>query len=482
MNFRQLKMISRIRIGLLMAAAAAVSLALTGCVVGPDYKKPQAVVPPNWNWKLAEPQDQAIKTDWWQLFGDPALNQLETEATGANQQLRVAVARVDQSRAAARTTASRFYPQLSLDPSVASFHTQLNHVPSELTATAYTVPLDLSYEVDLWGRVRRSFESAHADAEATVADYYNVLLTLHGDVAVNYFQLRQLDAQIELLQETLALRQKSVRITKERFEAGLAPELDMDRAQAELGQTETSLAEAQRQRADLQNALALLCGQPAATFQIKPGILSTNVPAVPVGLPSSLLERRPDVAEAERKMAAANAQIGVAKAAFFPAITLTGDAGYSSFHASSLLDWESQLFQIGPAVTFPIFNGGRLKAGLAQARATYQATCASYQQQVLVAFKDVSDSLADLNGYSRQLVSETGTAQAADHAASLSQERYTHGLINYLDVLDAERTQLQAQYQILQIRGLQLVSTVHLIKAMGGGFESKTLGTSVSQN
>ena len=470
MNFLPSKTAYAIRFSAI-AAAAILSMLLAGCVIGPDYKKPQSVVPPNWNWKIAEPGDQSIKSDWWVTFNDPDLNQLENQATQANQLLRVAIARVDQSRAAARATASRFFPQLSLDPSVTSFHTQLNHVPSELTATAYTVPVDLSYEVDLWGRVRRSFESAHADAEANVADYYNVLLTLHGDVAVNYFLLRQLDAQIELLQQTSALREKSVKITKERFEAGLASELDMDRARAELEQTKTALAESQRQRADLQNSLALLCGQPAASFNVTPGTLSTNLPVVPVGLPSSLLERRPDVAEAERKMAAANAQIGVAKAAFFPAIALTGNAGYSSFHASSLLDWESQLFQIGPSVSFPIFNGGRLKAGLAQARAAYQASCASYQQQVLVAFKDVSDSLTDMDGYARQLTSETAAVQAAGRAAEISKERYARGLINYLDVLDAERNQLQTQYQVLQIRTSQLVSTVHLIKALGGGFK-----------
>jgi multidrug efflux system outer membrane protein len=271
------------------------------------------------------------------------------------------------------------------------------------------------------------------------------------------------------------LREKSVRITNERFRAGLAPELDADRARTEAAQTRTALIEAQRQRTDLQNALALLCGQPAASFQIQSGRQPVQVPAVPVGLPSTLLERRPDVAEAERQMATANAQIGVAKAAFFPAIALTGDAGYASFHASSLLDWESQFFQIGPSVTLPILNGGRLKAGLSQARSVYQAACARYQQQVLTAFKDVSDSLADLDGYARQAVSETDAEQTASHAASLSRERYTRGLTDYLDVLEAERTQLQTQSQIVQIHSLQLISTVRLIKALGGGFAAHTL-------
>ncbi len=445
------------------------SLLLGGCLTGPDYKRPAVVVPPSW--KLAEPSDKCIKPEWWELFNDSKLNELETEATRANQLLKVAEAHVDQSRAVSRISASKFFPQLSFDPSVVSFHTQLNHVPSELTATAYNMPLDLSYEVDLWGKVRRSFESAHAQAEASVADYYNVLLTLHGDVAVNYFLLRQLDAQIALLQETVELRENSVRIINERFGAGMSAELDVDRARTELAQTKTSVLEAQRQRADIQNALALLCGQPAASFEIETGTLNETLPTIPIGLPSTLLERRPDIASAERKMAAANAQIGVAKAAFFPAIALTGNAGYSSFHASSLLDWQSQFFQFGPSVTFPLLNGGRLKAGLKEARSSYEASCATYQQQVLAAFKDVSDSLVDVNSYAEQAATENTAVESANRAANLSRERYRQGLINYLDVLDTQRTQLQTQSQLIQIRAQQLVSTVRLIKALGGGFE-----------
>lgn len=451
------------------------AILFTGCVAGPDYKRPPVTAPPDWGWKLAEPQDQAIKPDWWKLFGDPALDQIENQATGSNQLLQVAVARVDASRAAARISAAQFFPQLTLDPSINSFHTQVSAVPPELTATAYTIPLDLSYEVDLWGRIRRSFESAQAQAQVKVADYYNVLLKLHGDVAVNYFGLRQCDAQIRLVNATLALWRNSVRVADERYRAGLASEWDLEMARTQLAQTQTLETETQRQRDDLQNALALLCGQPAAAFRIQPGTLEELSPAIPVGLPSTLLERRPDVAVAERQMAAANAQIGVAQAAFFPALSLTGNAGYSAFNAGSLLDWESQLFQIGPAISLPILNGGRLKAGIKASRANYQATCASYQQQVLRAFKDVSDALVDLDRYGEQVVSETEAVQAAKQNAQLARERYQHGLINYLDVLAAERIQLQTQCQSIQIRALRLVSTVHLIKALGGGFEMDLL-------
>lgn len=455
---------------------------MAGCTIGPEYKKPLVPTPPDFGWKLAEPKDQAIKGDWWRLFHDATLDGLESQATAANQQLRVALAHVDQSRAVARITKSRFYPEASFDPSIKTFHTPKDAVPSQLSATAFTAPLDFSYEIDLWGKIRRAFEGATDQAQATAADYYNVLLTLHGDVAVDYFFLRELDAQTVLLRQTAGLREKSVRILTERFQAGLAPQLDLDRAQAEWAQTKTQVTETERQRDVLQNALALLCGRPASTFRIEPGTLDQAVPAVPVGLPSALLERRPDIAEAERKMAAANAQIGVARAAFFPALRVTGDAGYSSFTAASLLTWESRLFHIGPAVTLPLLNGGRLKAGVKEARAGYEAACASYQQQVLVAFKDVSDSLTDLNSYSQQSVTELEAVTAADRAANLSAQRYKRGLINYLDVLDAERTQLQAQVQALQIRGLQLAATVHLIKGLGGGFEAETLSISPNKS
>ena len=462
--------------GRLLLIVAALLISMTGCVVGPNYQKPAVVTPPDWGWKLAQPNDEAIQNDWWKLFEDPELDQLENQATSENRQIQAALARIQQSRAVARITDSRFFPQLSFDPSVARFHTAADGVPPLLTATEYTLPLDFSYEIDLWGHIRRSFESAQAQAQATVADYYNLMLMLHSDVAINYFLLRQLDAQIVLVDDTLKLQQNSVDITAERFHAGLATELDYDRARGELAQTQTLKTGMQRQRDNLQNALAVLCGQPASRFQVPSGELNQVLPVIPVGLPSALLERRPDIAEAERKMAAANAQIGVAKAAFFPAVSLTGNAGYSSFQVTTLLNWESQLFQIGPEVTMPILNGGRLRSELRGARADYQAACANYQQQVLVAFKDVSDSLVDLNSYEQQVTSETESVNEADRAESLASERYRSGMIDYLNVLDSQRTQLQAQIQITQIRAMQYVATIRLVKALGGGFESTETG------
>jgi len=445
---------------------------LGACTVGPDYKKPSVVTPPSYGWKVAEPRDKALKGEWWKYFRDPVLDRLETEASQNNQNLKAAIARVDQARAVARGTASRFFPQLSFDPSVSHFHTQRDHIPSRLTATATTLQTDLSYEVDLWGRVRRAYESSMARAEASAADFYQVLLTLHGDVAINYFLLRQTDSQIALLQRTVGLRQKAVDLVGQRVQKGMTAELDLDRAQIELAQAKTTLTEMQRQRNVLQDSIGLLCGQPASSFHIDSGELQERVPKIPVGLPSELLERRPDIAQAERKMAAANAQIGAAKAAFFPAISLTGNAGYSSFHVSSLLDWESRLYQIGPSVSLPLFNGGRLRAGLKEAQASYSGECANYRQTVLAAFKEVTDSLNDLDAYSREAVTESEAVAHAARASSSSKERYTQGLVTYVDVLDSERTELQTELQATQILGLRMISTVRLIKALGGGFSS----------
>jgi len=442
----------------------------TGCAVGPNYHRPEVVnIPPSW--KIAEPGDGKLKGDWWTLFDDPVLNDLETRAGSSNQSIKEALARVDGSRATARVSESQFFPQISFDPSATRFRTPPTTLPPEFTATTYTVPLDLSYEIDIWGRVRRSFEAAQAEAQASVADYETILLSLHGDVAVNYFLLRQLDAQIDILRRTSQLRQKAVTILQERVEGGLTATAALDQAQTEAALTLTQLAEARRQRADLQDALALLCGEAAPDFHIAPSLKTGPVPAIPLGLPSALLERRPDIASAERRMAAANAQIGVAYAAFFPAISLTGEAGYSSFSASTLLDWQSRLFTLGPQVVLPILTGGRNQAELKRARSDYERACAEYQQTVLLGFREVSDALNDLHSYREESASLTQAVSAAERTTGTSNQNYNQGLVNYLNVVDADRVQLEAETQAVQVSALQKVATVHLIKALGGGFE-----------
>jgi len=429
-----------------------------------------ANIPPSYGWKLADPSDAAIKGDWWKTFHDPTLDDLEAHATVTSPTVQQAVARVDQSRATARIERSQFFPQTSLDLSGQRLHTPPTVEPPFFTGTIYNAPLDLSYEIDVWGRVRRSFESAQAEAQASMADYLTVLLSLHGDVAVNYFLLRKTDAEIGVLQHTLQLRQKSVEIFEERYKAGLAPSSDVNRARTEMELTQTDLYEAQRDRADLQDALALLCGEAAPAFHLDSGSQTGPIPTVPIGLPASLLERRPDIAAAERRMAAANARIGVAYAAFFPVLSLTGDAGYSSFTAATLLNWESRLFSIGPAVTLPLLTGGRTEAGVQQARAEYNQTCASYRQTVLVGFREVSDALNDLHSYREQAGSLGRAVKSAQATTETSNQSYNNGLVDYLNVVDAERVELEAETKQIQAIALEKVATVHLFKALGGGF------------
>jgi multidrug efflux system outer membrane protein len=455
------------------ALALAGAFLLDGCSVGPNYHRPEiAGIPPAWGWKDAAPRDGELKGDWWKAFHDPVLDDLETAATTSNQDLRGAMARFDEARATARLSAADFSPQVNAVPSAMRFRTPPTVLPPEFTATTFSAPLDLSYEIDIWGRVRRSFEASQAEAEASAAEYANVLLGINGDVATDYFLLRQLDASAQILQKTVQLRDKAVQITGQRYHAGISPELDFNRAKTELAQTKIDLADTARRRTDLQNALALLCGRMAPSLQVAPASDTTLLPEIPLGLPSALLERRPDVAEAERRMAAANARIGVAYAAFFPAISLTGEAGYSSFQASTLLNWQSRFFQIGPQLSLPILNGGRTESGVQQSRAAYNASCAAYQQEVLTAFRDVSDAVNDLDGFARESASETDALTAANRSLDLAQRSYTNGLSNYLDVVDAERTALQIQLQAAQILAQRQVATVSLIKALGGGFDS----------
>jgi multidrug efflux system outer membrane protein len=431
------------------------------------------VIPPAWGWKTAAPADDQIKGEWWKAFNDPTLDALEAQAIAANQSLRGAYARFDQARAVARISSGALFPTVKADPSAMRFRTPPTVVPPEFTDTIISTPLDLSYEIDLWGRVRRSFEEARAEAQASASAYSNILLGINGDVAADYFLLRQLDAATGILQHTVTLRQKEADITGQQYHSGLAPELDFNRAKTELAQTQIQLADTQRQRADMQDALSVLCGQVSATFRIAAAPTPAVIPPVPVGLPSDLLERRPDVAEAERRMQAANAKIGVAYAAFFPAISLTGEAGYSAFQASTLLNWESRLFEIGPEVSLPILNGGRTEAGVQEARAGYNASCADYREQVLMAFRDVTDAMNDLDGYAHEATAENDALSAANKTFDLAQRSYSNGLSNYLDVVDAERTALQIQLESAQILAQRQIATVHLIKALGGGFDAR---------
>ncbi|HEU5123373.1 MAG TPA: efflux transporter outer membrane subunit [Verrucomicrobiae bacterium] len=470
-------------IGILLLSSATSSQAFWK--IGPNYKQPTNAVPENYKsadlgeWKEGRPLDHVPKGAWWNIFEDANLNELETQALVANQDLKAAVARVEQSRATARVARGELLPRLDFDPSFTRQRYSPNQVPSfgGVTANKFSTPLDLSYEVDLWGRVRRGFESARADAQASLATFHNVLLTLQADVAQNYFRLRALDAEIATVTQTVSLREEQVRLVRSRYEGGIGNELDVARAETELANTQAEAASLAQRRSQLENAIAILAGQNPATFRLAAGTNDWNPqpPVIPAGLPADLLERRPDVASAERELASANAKIGVAKAAFFPVLTLTGSGGYVSGDVDSLFKWDSRTWSLGPSLSLPIFAGGRNRANYRRAQAAFDEAVARYRQQVLVAFGDVENSLSGI----RYLADEAAARQRAlDHArraADLADQRYRSGIVSYIDVVDASRDALSAERANAQLAGQRLIAAVQLIKALGGGWHEAEL-------
>ena len=479
---------------ILTSMSVLIGLVLAGCAVGPDYKRPATTTAPTeykaealGSWKQGQPLDNVPKGTWWAIFGDTNLNSLEAQALSANHELKAAMARVDQSRAVARVARSELMPHLDLNPSYTRQRYSPNADPSfgNLTANTFSTPLDLSYEVDLWGRVRRGFESARDDAEASLASYYNVLLTLQSDVAQNYFALRSLDAEIATVTATVELRKEQVRLVRSRFEGGIGNELDVSRAETELANTEAEAAALARRRARLENAIAILVGQNPSTFKLaamddEGKIWNPQPPVIPAGLPSDLLERRPDVAAAEYQLASANAKIGVAKGAFFPVLTLTGSGGYLSGDVDSLFNWDSRTWSIGPSLSLPIFAGGRNQANLNRARSVYDENVALYRQQVLVAFGDVENSLSALRHLDDQAEAQSRALNSSRRAAGLAEDRYRSGIVAYIEVVDANRDELTAERSNAQIAGERLIATVQLIKALGGGWEAAMMSPSLT--
>lgn len=450
-------------------------------IVGPDYKPPTNSVPDNYKaaelgqWKEGHPLDDVPKGDWWEVFGDASLNELELQALQANQNLRVAVATVDQARATARVARSDLLPYVSFDPSYNRQRYSPNEQPSfgPLTVNTWQTPLDLSYEVDLWGRVRRGFESARADAQASAAAFDNVLLTLQADVAQNYFRLRALDAEIATVTSTVGLRHEQVRLVRSRFSGGIGNDLDIAQAETELATTEAEAASLAQRRTELENAIAILAGANPAVFHLPPnmdGVWNPQPPQIPAGLPAELLERRPDVSQAERQLAAANARIGVAKGAFFPVLTLTGSGGFVSADVDTLFNWNSRTWSIGPSLSLPIFTGGRNRANLQRSKAAFQESLANYRQEILVAFGEVENSLSGIRHLADQAAAQDRAVTHARRAADLATDRYRSGLVSYIEVVDAEREALQAERENDELTGQRLIASVQLIKALGGGW------------
>jgi multidrug efflux system outer membrane protein len=476
------------RSGVLCAALAVIA----GCSVGPDYHRPAALksepVPTaftttstNTNfgeWKTAEPSAHLPRGAWWQVFDDTELNRLETLAENGNQNLAAAAARLEQSRADLGIAKSDFYPQFSADPEVTrqrtSVNAPLNKKPlREHTYSTFVAPIDLNWELDLWGRVRRQVQSARANFVASADDLESARLALQAEVALDYFSLRELDEERRVVADSIETFRRSLELTQNRRKGGIVSDLDVSQAETQLRSTEAELPAIDLQRARVLHALATLCGQSPIAFQLTIASLTNAIPTVPAAMPSELLERRPDIAAAERRMAAANAQVGVATSAFYPRVFLTGAAGFQSVGADSLFDWPSRVWSLGPSVSLPIFTGGRNRSQLAQARAVFDESVANYRQTVLTAFQEVEDQLAAQQLLATQLNAENAALNAARHTLEIANNRYKAGVVTYLEVATAQNAALGNERSFIELEGQRLNAEVELIKAIGGSWENR---------
>jgi outer membrane protein, multidrug efflux system len=462
-------------------AYALIALMLSACVVGPTYKAPGNTAVKDWKEAAADNKGAIqLQQKWWEIFGDSKLNELEGEALKGNFQLQAAAARVRQARAIARVTEADLLPTVNFDPEAqrnrqsANRPVQPGSPVRDYTANRFRVPLDMSYEIDFWGKIRRASESAVARAQSAQYGYQTVALTLAGDLAQNYFLLRSLDAERAILRNTLTLRKQGLELARSRYRGGITSEFDVTRGDAEVAATEAELIGIGKRRAEFENAIAVLLGKSASEFKLAELPQNASVPKIPVGLPSELLQRRPDVAEAERTLAARNAEIGVAKAAFFPTIRLTGQAGFESADLSDIARMSSRIWTAGIGVVLPVFEGGRNKANLERAQAAYDENLALYQSRVVVAFQEVESSLAGLRIMAEQSDAQARAVTSAQKSSQISTSRYKAGLVTYLEVIDTERTTLANQRLMAQLAGQRMVSSVALIKALGGGWQTDT--------
>jgi multidrug efflux system outer membrane protein len=454
--------------------------------VGPKYKKPDVTVPQSWQtpapWHEAIPLDTLSKGSWWTIFGDAELNQYEERSMANNQTLKAAVSRLAEARASARVTASGLYPQLTAGASATRQRLSGNRpvngttfVPTTVTQNDFSIPFTLNYELDLSGGVRRSVEAANESLQASAADLENVRLLLSSDLAADYFQLRELDAEMAVVQKAIDFEQKGLDLVQNRHTGGAASGLDVAQQQAVLDSTTTQLALLLQQRAQYQHAVAMLQGLPASEFTAPVRALDVQPPVIPLALPSDLLQRRPDIATAERMVASANAQIGVAKAAFYPSISLGGSGGLESRDIATLLNAPSFIWSIGMAALEPILAGGRNRAQLDFAKSVYQEDVANYRESALVAFQQVEDALSGLNALESASESQKMAVAATARSLDLANARYIGGLVTYLDVITAQEQVLTNERLAIQIRGQRLVTSVYLVKALGGGWDSASI-------
>ena len=455
---------------------------LSACAVGPDYKRPEVEQPAAFKeaagWKTAQPRDQEIRGNWWEVYKDPLLNQLQEQAGSANLSLAQAEAAYRQAQAAVRSARSAYFPTLgtSFDVTRSSSATVSNNqVTSTNTRgarTNHSLSLSASWEADVWGRVRREVEASSSSAQASAADLQNVRLSMQAALAQDYFELRALDSQKQLLDRTLADYERSLKLTQNQYAAGVVARANVVQAQTQLKSAQTQALDVGVQRAQLEHAIALLVGKAPASFSIAPAPLNASVPDVPLMLPSALLERRPDIAAAERRVAAANAEIGVAKAAYFPSLGLSGNVGYQSDTMAHLLSLPNRFWSIGPSLAWTLLDGGARRAQTEQAIAAYDQNVALYRQAVLTGFQEVEDNLAALRILEQEAQTQDEAVQLARQSVAIATNQYKAGVVSYLEVITAQNTALNSEINAVNILNRRLAASVLLIKALGGGWHA----------
>jgi NodT family efflux transporter outer membrane factor (OMF) lipoprotein len=465
-----------------------------GCRIGPNYVRPQAAAPPAYqeappdatqagNWKIASPADPELAGQWWQLFSDPDLDRLEQQVATANESLKAAEANFRAARTAVSVNRSYLAPTISVGPSIQAVRDSVNQPyfnPDRANGGegSFNLPVDLDYEIDLWGRIRRGITAAREQAQATAADLATARLSLQAELALDYFNLRATDAQLQLLDDTVKAYQEALKLTQDRYDEGITPLSDVSQARTQLQAAQVIRTDLGNDRAASQHAIAILIGQAPANFRLDALPKATDrgaLPTIPVALPSQLLERRPDIAAMERHMAAANEQIGISQAAYYPTLSLSASAGFLGTSALNWFTWPSRFWAVGPMLTQTIFDAGRRKAGVAIAQANYDSTVANYRQTVLTSFGQVEDNLAALRILQTEAEQQREATHSAEQTLDLFQTRYQGGVDTYLQVITSQTAALQNERNDIQIQLRRQQASVLLIKALGGGWSTQQL-------